>query len=46
MVKVPETYLVAPGGIVVQKYTGGVTQDMIERDIAALEAAAARQEGS
>jgi cytochrome c biogenesis protein CcmG, thiol:disulfide interchange protein DsbE len=46
VVKVPETYLVAPGGIVVQKYTGGVTQDMIERDIAALEEAAARQEGS
>ena len=45
VVKVPETYLVAPGGIVVQKYTGGVTQDMIERDIATLEAAAA-EEGS
>ncbi|HKY66662.1 MAG TPA: TlpA disulfide reductase family protein [Acidimicrobiales bacterium] len=46
VVKVPETYLVAPGGIVVQKYTGGVTQDMIERDIAALEQAAARGDGS
>ena len=26
-----------PDGIVVQKYTGGVTQDVIERDIAALD---------
>jgi cytochrome c biogenesis protein CcmG, thiol:disulfide interchange protein DsbE len=40
VVKVPESYLVAPSGIVVQKYTGGVTQQMIERDIAALTAAA------
>lgn len=39
VVKVPETYLVAPGGTVVQKYTGGVTRDMIERDIAAVTAA-------
>jgi cytochrome c biogenesis protein CcmG, thiol:disulfide interchange protein DsbE len=36
VVKVPETYLVAPGGLVVQKYTGGVTQRMIERDISAV----------
>ena len=40
VVKVPESYLVAPSGIVVQKYTGGVTQQMIERDITALTAAA------
>lgn len=41
VVKVPETYLVAPNGTVVQKYTGGVTRAAIERDIDALEAAAA-----
>jgi cytochrome c biogenesis protein CcmG/thiol:disulfide interchange protein DsbE len=41
VVKVPETYLVAPGGLVVQKYTGGITQRMIERDIAAVREAAA-----
>lgn len=46
VVKVPETYLVAPGGVVVQKYTGGVTRSMVERDIAALEQAAAREDGS
>jgi cytochrome c biogenesis protein CcmG, thiol:disulfide interchange protein DsbE len=40
VVKVPESYLVAPNGIVVQKYTGGVTQGMIERDITALTEAA------
>jgi cytochrome c biogenesis protein CcmG, thiol:disulfide interchange protein DsbE len=47
--KVPETYLVAPGGQVAQKYTGGVTRDLIERDIAAIEeavAARAEAEGS
>jgi cytochrome c biogenesis protein CcmG, thiol:disulfide interchange protein DsbE len=43
VVKVPETYLVTPGGEVAQKYTGGVTRDMIERDIAAIEEAVARQ---
>ena len=42
----PETYLVAPSGIVVQKYTGGVTQQMIERDIAALTAAGVGGSGS
>jgi cytochrome c biogenesis protein CcmG/thiol:disulfide interchange protein DsbE len=41
VVAVPETYLVTPLGYVVQKYTGGVTRDAIEQDIAALEAAAA-----
>ena len=41
VVKVPETYLVAPGGVVVQKYTGGVTRDMIEADMAAVMAAVA-----
>lgn len=46
VVKVPESYLVAPNGVVVQKYTGGVTQDMIERDIAALTEAASGGEGS
>lgn len=46
VVKVPETYLVAPGGVVVQKYTGGVTRDMIEADMAAVTAAvAASDEG-
>ena len=40
VIKVPETYLVAPSGIVVQKYTGGVTQAMIEGDIDALTSAA------
>jgi cytochrome c biogenesis protein CcmG/thiol:disulfide interchange protein DsbE len=42
VVAVPETYLVTPLGYVVQKYTGGVTQEAIEQDIAALEAAAGR----
>ena len=48
VIAVPETYLVTPLGYVVQKYTGGVTQNAIEQDIATLEAAAARQgeEGS
>lgn len=46
VVKVPETYLVAPSGVVVQKYTGGVTQAAIDRDIATLEEAAAGREGS
>jgi cytochrome c biogenesis protein CcmG, thiol:disulfide interchange protein DsbE len=41
VIKVPETYLVAPGGLVVQKYTGGVTQRMIERDITAVREIAA-----
>jgi cytochrome c biogenesis protein CcmG/thiol:disulfide interchange protein DsbE len=44
VVAVPETYLVTPLGYVVQKYTGGVTQEAIEQDIAALEAAAGRAE--
>jgi cytochrome c biogenesis protein CcmG/thiol:disulfide interchange protein DsbE len=46
VVKVPESYLVAPNGLVVQKYTGGVTQDMIERDIAALTEVASGGDGS
>jgi cytochrome c biogenesis protein CcmG/thiol:disulfide interchange protein DsbE len=46
VVGVPETYLVAPGGDVVQKYTGGVTQAMIESDIAAVEEAFAEQSTS
>jgi cytochrome c biogenesis protein CcmG, thiol:disulfide interchange protein DsbE len=46
VVKVPETYLVAPGGVVVQKYIGGVTQDLIERDIAALRDMADEQSGT
>jgi len=45
VVKVPESYLVAPNGVVVQKYTGGVTQAMIERDIAALTGAASSPGG-
>jgi cytochrome c biogenesis protein CcmG/thiol:disulfide interchange protein DsbE len=43
VVGVPETYLVAPSGFVVQKYTGGVTQDAIQSDIDALTAASERQ---
>ncbi len=46
VVKVPETYLVAPSGVVVQKYTGGVTQEMIDRDIDALTSAAAAGSGA
>lgn len=45
VVKVPETYLVTPGGDVVQKYVGGVTRQMIEDDIAAVEAAVAEAQG-
>ena len=45
VVKVPETYLVAPSGVVVQKYTGGVTRSMIESDIAAIEGAASAPDG-
>jgi cytochrome c biogenesis protein CcmG/thiol:disulfide interchange protein DsbE len=44
VVGVPETYLVAPNGYVVQKYTGGVTQEAIDADIAALEEAATQAE--
>jgi cytochrome c biogenesis protein CcmG/thiol:disulfide interchange protein DsbE len=44
VVKVPETYLVAPSGIVVQKYTGGVTQATIDGDIEAATAAASASE--
>jgi len=43
VVGVPETYLVAPSGFVVQKYTGGVTQDAIQSDIDALTAASDRR---
>jgi cytochrome c biogenesis protein CcmG/thiol:disulfide interchange protein DsbE len=46
VVKVPESYLVAPNGVVVQKYTGGVTQDMIDGDIDALTEAASAGQGS
>lgn len=41
--KVPETYLVAPSGRVVEKLIGGVTQDGLERIIADFEAAAAAE---
>jgi hypothetical protein len=34
---------VAPSGFVVQKYTGGVTQDAIQSDIDALTAASDRR---
>ena len=44
VVKVPETYLVSPSGVVAQKYTGGVTRAMIESDIAAIEGAAAARD--
>lgn len=43
VVGVPETYLVAPWGDVVQHYTGGVTQAMIESDMAAVDEAVAEQ---
>ena len=46
VVKVPESFLVAPNGVVVQKYTGGVTRAMIERDIAALTEAATASGGA
>jgi cytochrome c biogenesis protein CcmG/thiol:disulfide interchange protein DsbE len=39
--KVPESYLVTPNGRVVAKFTGGVTQDGLERAIAEIEQAAA-----
>jgi cytochrome c biogenesis protein CcmG/thiol:disulfide interchange protein DsbE len=45
VLKVPETYLVTPAGFVVQRYTGGVTQQMLEQDIAAFEAAASGGSG-
>ncbi|HEX6418751.1 MAG TPA: TlpA disulfide reductase family protein [Acidimicrobiales bacterium] len=45
VVKVPETYLVAPGGVVVQKYVGGVTREMIEADMAAVREAVATPAG-
>jgi cytochrome c biogenesis protein CcmG/thiol:disulfide interchange protein DsbE len=38
---VPESYLVAPSGLVVQKITGGVTTDGLDRLLASAEAAAA-----
>ena len=38
--KVPETYLVAPNGRVVQKFTGGVTRDGLNRAIDEVEQAA------
>jgi cytochrome c biogenesis protein CcmG/thiol:disulfide interchange protein DsbE len=38
--KVPETYLVAPNGRVVQKFTGGVTRDGLNRTIDEVEQAA------
>lgn len=41
--KVPETYLVAPSGRVVEKLIGGVTQAGLERIIAGYEAAAAEE---
>ncbi|HEY8546438.1 MAG TPA: TlpA disulfide reductase family protein [Acidimicrobiales bacterium] len=44
--KVPETYLVAPSGRVVEKLIGGVTQAGLERIVADYEAAAAEAEAS
>jgi len=38
---VPESFLVAPNGVVVAKVTGGVTADGLDGVIADLEAAAA-----
>jgi len=37
--RVPESYLVAPNGLVVIKITGGVTDDFLEQQIARLESA-------
>ena len=42
--KVPETYLVAPSGRVVEKLIGGVTQEGLERIIAGYEAAAVAEQ--
>jgi cytochrome c biogenesis protein CcmG/thiol:disulfide interchange protein DsbE len=39
--KVPESYLVTPGGRVAVKFTGGVTQDGLDRAIDQIEQAAA-----
>jgi cytochrome c biogenesis protein CcmG, thiol:disulfide interchange protein DsbE len=41
MVKVPETFLVAPSGVVVERLVGGVTADGLDRVIDAYEQAAA-----
>ena len=40
VVAVPESYLVAPGGVVVEKIIGGVTADQLDALIDAYEAAA------
>lgn len=40
VIAVPETYLVAPGGIIVEKLIGGVTADRLDGLIAAFEEAA------
>jgi cytochrome c biogenesis protein CcmG, thiol:disulfide interchange protein DsbE len=42
--KVPESYLVTPGGRVAAKFTGGVTQDGLDRAIDQIEQAAADRE--
>jgi cytochrome c biogenesis protein CcmG, thiol:disulfide interchange protein DsbE len=42
--KVPETYLVDPAGLVVAKFTGGVTQDGLDNAIAQFESAAGGSE--
>jgi len=39
--KVPESYLVTPGGRVAAKFTGGVTRDGLDRAIDQFEQAAA-----
>jgi len=39
VVKVPESYLVDPGGVVVAKFNGGVTQEYLDATIARFEAA-------
>jgi cytochrome c biogenesis protein CcmG/thiol:disulfide interchange protein DsbE len=44
--KVPETYLVTPGGQVAAKFTGGVTQEGLDQAIAEVERAAKAGAGS
>lgn len=44
--KVPESYLVSPTGIVVERFVGGVTQRNLDDTIAAYERAAERSSGA
>lgn len=44
--KIPESFLVAPTGIVVRRFSGGVTMDALDQTIAAYEKAGASASGS